>query len=396
MAVARREVADPQLRLRAIRFVDEDRPAAAAAVRRGSGASGDARAFRQPLDEPLRRAARAVASSTSPARPITRLSATTSRRHSSRAASRPSSPIRASDASVPSDVRPYGWPGLAQPVEPARRERAVVVADLVEHLRRLAQQARVLVVVEPRLGEDVGGEIDRPRPCGASATSPDSASESRDSRRRARRRASRACRRAPRAGGCPRRGARAGRRDDAGPRRRSDRPKRHRGSRPRTTRAACRAKARRSPSRAGFLAAVVVCGLRRRDSRAPRSRSCDAPGPGTCAPRARHRPRSPAASRSAIAVEPCGSRRARSRSGRALRPCHRHRRARVQKSVSASALAFSTSFGGGGCSTRPAISRSIGATISSAPWPRAVVTASRSSDGSRNGVSCASTDDAAS
>ena len=48
----------------------------------------------------------------------------------------------------------------AQPVEPARRERAVVVADLVEDLRRLAQQARVLVLVEPRLGEHVGGEID--------------------------------------------------------------------------------------------------------------------------------------------------------------------------------------------------------------------------------------------
>src|SRR5690348_17742658 len=41
-------------------------------------------------------------------------------------------------------------------------------------------------------------------------------------------------------------------------------------------------------------------------------------------------------------------------------------------------------------------SRSIVCRISSAEWPRAVVTASRKSDGSRNGVSWASTDDAAS
>jgi len=68
----------------------------------------------------------------------------------------------------------------------------------------------------------------------------------------------------------------------------------------------------------------------------------------------------------------------------------------VQKSVSASAFAFSTSACCGGLVTIAASSRSMMPRISSAPWPRAAVTASRSSDGSLNGVSWASTLDATS
>ena len=52
MAVARREVADPELGLRAIGFVDEDR-AATRFARSGLRRIGDARAFRQALDEPI-------------------------------------------------------------------------------------------------------------------------------------------------------------------------------------------------------------------------------------------------------------------------------------------------------------------------------------------------------
>lgn len=50
--------------------------------------------------------------------------------------------------------------GATHPVEPTRRERAVVVADLVEHLRGLAEEARVLLLGELRLREDIGREID--------------------------------------------------------------------------------------------------------------------------------------------------------------------------------------------------------------------------------------------
>ncbi len=61
---------------------------------------------------------------------------------------------------MPSAVRPYEMAGRAAIVEPAGRERAVVVADLVEHLRGLAQQPLVLVLIEARLREDLGGEVD--------------------------------------------------------------------------------------------------------------------------------------------------------------------------------------------------------------------------------------------
>ena len=50
--------------------------------------------------------------------------------------------------------------GAAQPVEPTGRECRVVVADLVEYLRGLAQEAQMLVFIEPRLGEHRCGEID--------------------------------------------------------------------------------------------------------------------------------------------------------------------------------------------------------------------------------------------
>ena len=69
----------------------------------------------------------------------------------------------------------------AQPIEPARRECTVVVADLVEHLRCFAQEARVLVFVEARLGQHRRPRDRRPRRGAVSATSPEIASESRDS-----------------------------------------------------------------------------------------------------------------------------------------------------------------------------------------------------------------------
>ena len=185
----------------------------------------------------------AVASSMSPARPITRLFATTSRFHSS-AAARALDPLeRRLGAERRAAVR---MARAAQPVEPARRERAVVVADLVEDLRRLAQEARVLVLGRTAARRGCRRRDRSPHRGGATAQRPEIVTASRltaDVERR--RRASRASRRGPRDRACRRRGARAARRGDADLRCRSDRRPRRRGSRCRTRRAACRATPRR-------------------------------------------------------------------------------------------------------------------------------------------------------